>query len=92
MPRTQKLLAALALVIASASGGCYGSFAVTREVYSRNRRVDGKAAREGVFIALILVPVYECALIADLLVFNTVELFTGDNPLGDDRDPDDTVP
>lgn len=94
MRRTRRRLAALALVIASASSGCYGSFAITQEVYKRNRRVDGRAAREGVFIALILVPVYEVALLADMLVFNTIELISGDNPLVDryDGDEDATSP
>jgi hypothetical protein len=81
MPRSRRRLAALALAFAFASGGCYGSFAVTRSLYAHNQRVDGKAAREGVFLALIIVPVYECALLADLLVFNTIELLSGDNPM-----------
>jgi hypothetical protein len=81
MPRTRRLLAALALASACASGGCYGSFAVTKSLYAHNQRVDGKGAREGVFLALIIVPVYECALLADLLVFNTIELLSGDNPM-----------
>ncbi len=92
MRRSQRLLAAIALVIASVSGGCYGSFAITHEVYKRNRRVDGRAAREGVFLALIIIPVYEAALLADMLVFNTIELISGDNPLVDRYDDDSTVP
>jgi hypothetical protein len=81
-------LAALVLTFLVLSGGCYGSFAVTREVYRHNDHVDGQAAREGVFLALIIIPVYEAAVLADLLVFNTVELLSGHNPL-DDRITDD---
>ena len=86
--RRTRLGAALALAIAVASSGCYGSFAVTRELWHKNRRVEGRAGREIVFLALILVPVYECALLVDVLVFNTIELFTGDNPLGDHTEDD----
>ena len=82
-------LAALALALFVASSGCFGSFAVTRSVYRANNHVEGQAAREGVFLALVIVPVYEAALLVDLLVFNTIELFGGHNPLDDDSSPDD---
>jgi len=84
--------AALALSLFAASSGCYGSFAVTREVYKRNKHVEGRAAKDGVFLALIIVPVYEAALLADMLVFNTIELFSGDNPLLDHDEDDSTTP
>jgi hypothetical protein len=90
--RRRGLLAALALVLFVASSGCYGTFAVTRSVYRANDHVEGQAAREGVFLALMIVPVYEAAVLVDLLVFNTIELFGGHNPLDDSLQEDDTRP
>ncbi|HZU95764.1 MAG TPA: DUF3332 family protein [Planctomycetota bacterium] len=90
--RTRRRLAALALALLVASSGCFGSFAVTRSVYRANDHVEGQAAREGVFLALVIVPVYEAALLVDLLVFNTIELFGGHNPLDDSSPDDDTHP
>jgi hypothetical protein len=94
MRRTRKprrTYAALALALLGASSGCYGSFAVTRDVYHRNQHIEGRAARDGVFVALLIAPVYEIALLADLIVFNTWELITGDNPILDGSAADDST-
>ncbi len=90
MPRN-RTLAAFALALLCAGHGCYGSFTATRTVYKRNARVEGRPAREGVFLALTIIPVYEVCLLADLLIFNTIELFGGENPIAersDDLDSD----
>jgi hypothetical protein len=80
----RRTLAALAL---ACLGGCYGQFAVTREVLKRNANVESAPAREGIFLALLIVPVYEVSVLADLLVFNAVELATGENPARDHETP-----
>ena len=79
--RTRHRLGALALALLTATSGCYGSFAVTREIWKRNRKIEGSAAREAVFAGLVIFPVYEVAFLSDLFIFNAIELFTGDNPL-----------
>lgn len=86
MRRPTKLVALGLALTLSVTSGCFGEFAITRDVYRRNKGIDSKAGRDAAFVALLIVPVYEAALIADLLVFNTVELFSGDNPWPDRGD------
>lgn len=90
MRRPQRLAILGVLLGLSASSGCIGEFALTRDVYRRNRSIDSKAGREAAFLALCIVPVYEAALLADVLVFNAVELFSGENPLPEH--PEDAHP
>jgi len=80
MLRKAKLkLLALALALLVLTPGCIGSFALSHDVWSRNMKIDNKTGRECLFLALLVVPVYEIAVIADMLVFNTVELFSDEN-------------
>jgi hypothetical protein len=64
------------------SSGCFGSFNVTRKVYGFNKTVStNKFARELVFLAFNIVPVYGVAGFADVIVVNSVEFWTGKNPV-----------
>jgi Domain of unknown function (DUF3332) len=80
----RQTLAALVLV---GLGGCFGQFAVTSEVVKRNSELETAPAREVIFLALLIVPVYEVSLLADVLVFNTIELVTGTNPVHEHDEP-----
>lgn len=58
--------------------GCMGQMGVTGLVTKVNlMAVDNRYAREGVF--LLLSPVYGIASFADLLIFNSIEFWTGKN-------------
>lgn len=58
--------------------GCMGQMATTGLVTKVNlKAVDNRYAREGLFI--LLSPVYGLASIADLLIFNSIEFWTGTN-------------
>ena len=74
-------LAAATLVPASLVSGCYGSFAATKKVYQWNGTVGDKWVNSIVMIGLNIIPVYGIAGGADILVLNTVEFWTGKNPL-----------
>lgn len=77
--------AALCLAAAALGPGCYGAFRLTHTVATFNREVSrSPVARELVFVAFVLVPVYEVSVVADLLVLNPAELIRHRNPL----DPD----
>lgn len=83
MTRKKRLwLVSLALLLLATTPGCIGNFALSHEVWSRNKKIDNKVGREAAFVALLIVPVYEVAMLADLLVFNTCELFTDENLWG----------
>lgn len=62
---------------------CIGSFNLTNKLLSWNRSIDSKFVNELVFIAFWIVPVYEISALADVLVINSIEFWTGDNPVAD---------
>lgn len=79
----RKTSLALALCgVAALVPGCYGQFALTRKIYGWNGHATGdKFANSAIMWALIIIPVYEVASFADFLLFNTIEVLTGRNPI-----------
>jgi len=64
------------------TSGCFGSFNLTRKLYGFNKDVSkDKFVRELVFLGLNIVPVYGVAGFIDAVVANTVEFWTGENPI-----------
>jgi len=61
--------------------GCFGEFGLTRKVYDFNQGVGGKFVNQLVFWAFCVIPVYEVAGVLDVLIFNTIEFWTGSNPV-----------
>jgi len=60
--------------------GCYGPFNLTKRLHYWNGEVTGnKWANEGIFLAANIIPAYGLCTIADALVFNSVEFWTGKN-------------
>jgi hypothetical protein len=81
--RSSRLVAALfATVLSLHVSGCFGSFALTRNIYGLNERIsDNKFVRWLVFLGFTIIPVYGVGTLVDALVFNTLEFWTGSNPL-----------
>jgi hypothetical protein len=63
------------------SSACFGSFQATKKLYGFNKGVGDKWVVEVVFLALGIVQVYSLAVAADAIVFNSVEFWTGENPM-----------
>lgn len=61
--------------------GCFGSFGLTMKVYDFNKGVGDKWVQELVFLVMCAVPVYEIAGFIDVVVLNTIEFWTGSNPV-----------
>jgi len=78
-----------------AISGCFGSFNLTKKVYKFNEGVGGKWVQELVFLVMVIVPVYGVATFIDAIVLNTIEFWTGENPVSaaviDDREAGVTV-
>jgi len=72
---------ALTLVSSIAFTSCIGSFGLTNKLYSWNNSLGDKWTNEIVFLAFCILPVYEICLFADAVVFNTLEFWTGNNPI-----------
>lgn len=75
------LTVALAALLCSSMTSCMGKFALTRNLYAWNDQVSNKFVNEVLFVAFWILPVYEVCGLADLLVLNTIEFWSGDNPL-----------
>lgn len=72
------------LLIAGGSmlmSSCIGSFSLTKSVMSWNEGVGSKIVNELVFVAFWILPVYEVTALADLLVLNSIEFWSGSNPM-----------
>lgn len=62
--------------------GCLGTSGLGAKVKKFNLEVvEHRWAREGVFLGLNILWVYRIASILDLLVFNSIEFWTGENPI-----------
>jgi hypothetical protein len=61
--------------------GCYGSFALTKKVYNWNGKVGNKYVNEAVFLGLSVIQVYSATFFIDGIVLNSVEFWTGSNPI-----------
>jgi hypothetical protein len=75
----------IALVLVAAMGalsaGCFGKFQLTRKVYDMNKEIDEKYVRSAVTWIFVIIPVYGFAALADLIVFNVIEFWSGENPV-----------
>jgi hypothetical protein len=81
--RSSRVVAALfATVLSLHVSGCFGSFALTRKIYDLNESISNeKFLRWLVFLAFTIVPVYGVGAFVDAIVFNSLEFWTGQNPL-----------
>lgn len=61
--------------------GCYGSFGLTKKLHSWNGSLGNKFLEEAVFLGLVIIPVYEVSLLIDGIFLNSVEFWTGSNPI-----------
>ena len=73
------------LVCAMLSGSvlfssCIGSFGLWNSLKDWNQGVSNKFVNELIFLAFHIVPVYEIAYLADALVLNSIEFWSGSNP------------
>jgi len=75
------LLAIIFLGIALPQQSCIGSFQLTNNLYDWNKSQGEKWTQELVFLALVIIPVYEVCLLVDGIVLNAIEFWTGSNPL-----------
>ena len=71
----------IALVGSMMSTSCIGSFSLTNKLLSWNKSIGNKFVNELVFIAFCIVPVYEVTALADVLVLNSIEFWSGNNAL-----------
>ncbi len=61
--------------------GCTGSFMLTKKVYNWHRSLGDKWSDEFGFLVCALLPIYGISTFADAIVFNSIEFWTGKNPV-----------
>ena len=61
--------------------GCFGPFRLTNQVYEWNANLGDKFTNNVVFWAFLIIPVYEVSLFIDGVVLNTIEFWSGSNPV-----------
>jgi hypothetical protein len=82
-----KKFVSMALLVAVTSvsvgvGGCYGSFALTGKLHNWVGNLGNKFVSTLVFwVTASILPVYYITLVADFLIFNLIEFWTGSNPM-----------
>ena len=80
MKKTFKLTALL-LSATILFSSCIGSFQLTNKVFKMNNGLGDKWVNELVFLGLNIVPVYWLASFVDVVVLNSIEFWTGENPV-----------
>ncbi len=90
---TRAIVTSLVLVgFLTVSAACYGPFNLTRNVYHWNSNIKGsgevneKWMKEIVFFGMIVIPVYMFSALLDAFVFNSIQFWSGDNPVKLTRD------
>jgi hypothetical protein len=74
-------IAVLLAGILAFDAGCYGSMRLTKKLYKWNGTVGDKWANSAVAWVITIIPVYQVCVFIDVVVFNTIEFYTGKNPL-----------
>ncbi|MDR0982424.1 MAG: DUF3332 domain-containing protein [Culturomica sp.] len=81
-----KISTSIVVIVLSLSlSGCIGSFTLVNKVKDWNQELNGKFLQELVFLGLHIIPIYQLAVMGDLLIFNTIEFWSGENPLAMDE-------
>lgn len=77
------ILVAASLASCLTFSSCIGSFGLTNKLLAWNQSINSKFVNELVFVAFHIIPVYEITAIADILILNSIEFWSGDNPVAD---------
>ena len=73
---------ALCTFLPVALSGCFGRFELTRKVYDFNKEVSpDKWMQWLTFLLITIVPIYGFAVLFDAVVANSLEFWTGNNPV-----------
>lgn len=76
-------VAAIVLGTSLLFSSCIGSFGLHNRLLSWNKDVGNKFVNELVFLAFNIVPVYPICYLTDILVINSIEFWSGSNPMAD---------
>ena len=78
-----KLAATVMVCGAFLFSSCIGSFGLHSKLLSWNEGIGNKFVNELVYLAFNIIPVYGICYLADALVINSIEFWSGSNPVAD---------
>lgn len=61
--------------------GCFGSFKLTQKLYNWNDSLGNKWGESALLWVLNIIPVYPLCAFVDIVIFNLIEFWAGNNPL-----------
>ena len=79
--KTLTVAVILSLCAAVSLQSCIGKFALTNRLLTWNKSIGDKWLNELVFFVFWVLPVYEVSALADVVVLNSIEFWSGENPL-----------
>ena len=77
------LLVVAAICSSMMFSSCIGSFGLTNKLLSWNKSLGNKFANEAVFFLFWIFPAYEVSLFLDTIILNSIEFWSGSNPVAD---------
>lgn len=78
---TLKMAATVMICGAFLFSSCVGSFGLHTKLINWNQNISNKFVNELVFLAFNIIPVYGVCYLADALVINSIEFWSGSNPM-----------
>jgi hypothetical protein len=82
---------AVLLLFGQSTAACWGKFNLTRKLWGFNNGVsDSKWLKWLLFLGLTIIPIYAISAIADALVLNSIEFWSGQNPVTANEVREDT--
>jgi Domain of unknown function (DUF3332) len=86
-----KKLIAASLTLSLTGASCMGTNNAFNSLMTWNADVSKENwLNEILFVGMVIIPVYQIALLGDVVVFNTAEYWTGENPIEPAREFPDT--
>ena len=83
------LVLALAAVFLTTAAGCFGRFRAVNAVYDFNKSASPNGVvRSLLLFAMVVIPIYEVAFLADAIVLNTLDFLNGTNQVAVKTLPD----
>jgi dipeptidyl aminopeptidase/acylaminoacyl peptidase len=84
-----KIVLVLVVIVLGLTPGCLGNFKLTTGLWGWNTSISGGYqgdagqdwVNELVFLAFVIIPVYQIAALADVIIFNTIEYWSGESVL-----------
>lgn len=78
----KKTLLGAALGLSLLASSCLGPNNAFNSLNHWNKNVtESKWANEGIFLVLNIIPVYGIAYLGDIVIFNSIEFWGGENPI-----------